>query len=304
MKKIFTVAILILFINVMIVSNINIHLVKASDDNSLVEVTTQVYGIKGYKNTAVKLSMEQYNELEQYFVEFKARVNQTITREEAVPIFKEAVVELSTYGLLPRGMSIKQAQQLVNGYDQVYELMNVFRTMYRKNQIFNDSNFLCLISGETTGTNIIGPVELGVSALLYVVLFLYILADIIFDDPVVLEESIARLRETCTLIQKITSARIIQIGSIIFGISIDAYLPPEFRFFPASGWIETQGLLGKKSWNGTFFGSVRNLHNFECRQCTYYFGAIGFIGLKVSKGDGKIFFLGSAFHVDVDYFEL
>ena len=93
-------------------------IVKASDDNDLVEVTTQACGIKGFGNTTVKLTREQYQNLEQYLVEFRQRLNQTSTREEAVPIFKEAVVELDKYGLLPKGMSVEKAQRLVIGAKQ------------------------------------------------------------------------------------------------------------------------------------------------------------------------------------------
>ena len=88
------IAIVFLFIGVAIAPSINFTVVKASNDNDLVEVTTQACGIKGYGNTTVKLTREQYQNLEEYLVEFRERLNQTSTREDAVPIFKEAVVEL------------------------------------------------------------------------------------------------------------------------------------------------------------------------------------------------------------------
>ena len=46
-------------------------------------------------------------------MEFRARLNQTSSREEAVPIFKDAVVELDKYGLLPSGMSVERVQKLI-----------------------------------------------------------------------------------------------------------------------------------------------------------------------------------------------
>jgi hypothetical protein len=67
----------------------------------------------------VKLTREQYQDLEQYLVEFRARLNQTTTREEAIPIFKGAVVELDKYGLLPKGMNAEKAQRLVTGWNQL-----------------------------------------------------------------------------------------------------------------------------------------------------------------------------------------
>ena len=102
-RKWLAIGIILLFVGVTIAPTINFNIVKASTDDDLVEVTTQACGIQGYGNTTVKLTREQYQDLEQYLVEFRARLNQTSTREEAVPIFKDAVVELDKYGLLPKG---------------------------------------------------------------------------------------------------------------------------------------------------------------------------------------------------------
>jgi hypothetical protein len=121
-----TLGIILLFFGVAIAPTITFTTVKASNDNDLVEVTTQACGIKGYGDTTVKLTREQYQNLKQYLVDFRARLNQTTTREEAVPIFKEAVVELDTYGLLPKEMNLKQAQRLV---------------------LDLSSNYLCLVAG-------------------------------------------------------------------------------------------------------------------------------------------------------------
>jgi len=112
------VIVIFLFIGVAVAPSINQNIVKASNDDDLVEVTSQACGIKGYEDTTVKLTREQYQNLEQYFVEFRARLNQTSTREEAVPLFKDAVVELDKYGLLPKGMSVEQFQRIITGLFQ------------------------------------------------------------------------------------------------------------------------------------------------------------------------------------------
>jgi len=124
LKKGVTVALILLFLGVAFVPSINISVVKAATDNDLVEVTTTVYGIKGFGNHTVKLTRQQNQNLEQYLVNFKARLNKTTSREEAVPLFKDAVVELNKYGLLPKGMSIEHAQRLVTGY---YQNSNILR---------------------------------------------------------------------------------------------------------------------------------------------------------------------------------
>jgi hypothetical protein len=127
MKKILVSGVIFLLFVVAVAPSINQSVVKASNDNDLVEVTTQACGINGFGNTIVKLTREQYQNLEQYLVEFSARLNQTTTRDEAVPIFKDAVVELDKYGLLPRGMSVERAQKLVTtnqAYPNVEKMMN------------------------------------------------------------------------------------------------------------------------------------------------------------------------------------
>jgi hypothetical protein len=113
MKKLLATGIIFLFIGVAVAPSINSTVVKTSDD--LVEVTSQACGIQGFGNTTVKLTKEQYQNLESYLVDFRARLNQTSTREEAIPIFKDAVVELSKYGLLPKGISVQRIQDIVTG---------------------------------------------------------------------------------------------------------------------------------------------------------------------------------------------
>jgi len=134
-----------LFIGVAVAPSINSTVVKASTDNDLVEVTSQACGIQGFGNTTVKLTKQQYNDLEQYLVDFRARLNQTISREEAVPLFKDAVVELNKYGLLPKGMSVEQAQRLVTIGEHIE---NIIKNIKK----FNPStiNVFCLFAGKFT----------------------------------------------------------------------------------------------------------------------------------------------------------
>lgn len=142
MKKILVLCVILLFIGVAIAPSINSTAVKVSKDNDLVEMTSQVCGIQGFGNTTVKLTKQQYNDLQQYMVDFQTRLNQTTTRGEAVPLFKEAVVELNKYGLLPNGMSIKQAQRLVTIGYQVQNAPNIVKRFSQ-----NSINYDCLFTG-------------------------------------------------------------------------------------------------------------------------------------------------------------
>ncbi len=152
-RKWLAVGIILLFVGVTIAPTINFNTVKASQEDDLVEVTTQACGIKGFGNTTVKLTREQYHNLEQYLVEFRERLNQTTTKVDAVPLFKEAVVELDKYGLLPRGMSVETAQKLVSGtYQNMGKLSkfqnDVNRTLdnEQRQDLFPDYiNVFCLL---------------------------------------------------------------------------------------------------------------------------------------------------------------
>jgi hypothetical protein len=144
----FVVSVILLFIGVTIAPSINFNVVKASNDTDLVEVTTQACGINGYGNTTVKLTRQQYQNLEEYLVEFRARLNQTTSREEAVPLFKDAVVELDKYGLLPKGMSVEQAQKFVFGVNQNERICDFLSQFHNRRYILaNDiQNIFCLIA--------------------------------------------------------------------------------------------------------------------------------------------------------------
>jgi len=101
----------------------------------------------------------------------------------------------------------------------------------------------------------------------------------------------------------INSIRIIGTGNIAFGNShvTGGHIPPFYHYEPAKGWITTQGLFGKKSWNGSFYGRLLPLQTFDSYETIYYNLAIGFLGIKLKQGDEALFFLGSAIYVNIDY---
>ncbi len=64
--------------------------------------------------------------LEQFLDDFEARLNQTTTRVEVIALYKEAIVELNNYGLLPNGLNIPLAERLVIGNDFYNKLTGFF----------------------------------------------------------------------------------------------------------------------------------------------------------------------------------
>ncbi len=295
MEKTIVVGVILLFIGVAVAPSINQSIVTASQDDDLVEVTTQACGIKGYGNTTVKLTREQYQNLEQYLVEFRARLNQTTTRKEAVPLFKEAVVELYKYGLLPRGLGVKQAQHLVTGLIPNQNIMLRQNILLSKHGVAQEStiNFFCLIAGQTTCTTFD---NIGTLLVLFVPLLFNNFAMAIFRMQMLIILSLLCMTNPLAVMNRIN------LGYHTF-----------FGNVSASGWMTTLGLLGMKVVHGNMSGDINV-------QGTYWWpeisqisiknpAALGFFGIKIGFGTGDpevtlwqgkdYFYIGSALLVAI-----
>ena len=88
---------------------------SASSEKDLFEVTVEACGVKGFRPFTVSLVKPQYEMLTRYLEGLMERWNETKSQDDTVLLFQEAVGEINTYGLLPRGMSVRQAQMLVRG---------------------------------------------------------------------------------------------------------------------------------------------------------------------------------------------
>jgi hypothetical protein len=287
-RKWLTVGIILLFIGVAVAPSINYTTIKASDDNDTVEVTTQACGIQGYGNTTVKLTREQYQNLEQYLVGFRARLNQTTTREEAVPIFKDAVVELNKYGLLPKGMSVEKVQRLVTSDFQNDRVLKLTEKLYGSNKemISNNSNSLCLIAGDTTVTTVVGLLP----ALILISGFIGI-ETLYFKNFPLIDEIMGWFSIflfLCGLLSYFLPATIFSF--ITFGFYMGG--AGGFTMEPAMGWVETFGLKLAKGWTGSFYGQ------FVLPFIWFPTGVIGFTGIKLVSLS-HCFYLGSALAVNV-----
>jgi len=299
MKKGLVVSVILLFIGVTIAPSINFNVVKASDDNDLVEVTTQACGINGFGNTTVKFTRQQYQSLEQYLVDFRARLNKTTTRGEAVPIFNDAVVELNRYGLLPRGMSVERAQKLVIGGYQNEKLMKRLSKLcaYKINDSDMLVNHFCLISGETNMTTFC-PLVCAFFTLLsffimYNALFLFL--------TLFLVTFLSFIADLSFYFSNF-------ISPVVFG-----YIHLGNFQYPSFGWIQSYGLNGNKSINGSFYGNLLRYGNLFLLRfwilweeldlqaiLSEFPGIAGFQGIRVfTPSTYTQFYLGSALEVRV-----
>ena len=169
MKKILAVGIILLLIGVSVATSINQNVVTASQDDDLVEVTTQACGIQGYRDTTVKLTREQANELDQLFVTINSKLDNATSREEYVHIIHEAVIELDRYGLLPQGMTIEQAQHVIMNGNHDHQ-KSVF---LKQQEIFPKCiNAFCLLALSTMRISIYYPLLKPVGPLSLFAVFL------------------------------------------------------------------------------------------------------------------------------------
>jgi hypothetical protein len=262
MKKILVSGVIFLLFVVAVAPSINQSVVRASNDNDLVEVTTQACGINGFGNTTVKLTREQYQNLREYLVEFKARLNQTTTRAEAALLFKEAVVELDKYGLLPKGMNVDLAWKLVCGFD--YELVHAgfLAKLIHKNQasLNENMNAMCLVAGSTSwaGTEFSGPLNIMLEKI-----FLSVTdSDLQFPTLLIFALCFSYICST--------------IFSNYFPLSVGQVISLD----NSSGMIKTFGINGVKTWvadgfSSDFSGSFQSLRFYA------HPGIIGFSGIKI-----------------------
>jgi len=278
-KKLLVIGIILLFIGVAIAPSINSIVVKASDDNNLVEVTSQACGTQGFGNTTVSLTEEQYQNLEWYLVAFRAKLNQTITREEAVPLYKEAVMELSTYGLLPKGMSIAQAQKLVAGNEPSEKTQVLLKTILDRNQRGNPNNTFCLLMGNVDRADCWSLTTLASGATFLFLIFLFFFLDNHFGLAPV------------NLFAFLTAAAM---ALFLYGLwAKPINLLSHIDFTPsATGSIHYIGLSGVYNVNGTFYGDI-----------------VGFTGIRIMRllhfnpppvhQSPGAFFIGSAISVSI-----
>jgi len=170
-RKWLAIGIILLFVGVTIAPSINFNTVKASQDDDLVEVTTQACGIQGYGNTTVKLTREQTNELDQLFVSINSKLDNATSREEYLRILHEAVIELDRYGLLPQGMTIEQAQHVImNGNHDHHKSV-----LLRQQEIFSKCiNTFCLLSLSAIKISIYDPPLKPVGPLSLFAIFLFL----------------------------------------------------------------------------------------------------------------------------------
>jgi len=275
-------AVVVLFIGLACAPSLHANV---STSEEPVEITTEICGLPGMKPQTVQLTTEDAEAVDRLFEEIKSKLDNVESREEAVEIFNEAIVELNEYGLLG-GLSIEQAQKLVTGKYHNERIVNILELLFaRSNKIIDDNeNVLCLIAGISTSTCMSSALELNWWRVL-------VLINTFLDD---IDED---LRMAIGIIWLA-----ILLPIMVFDLVRPLYLWGHLLINQGFGFVFTIGLNGVKKWHGTLEGKYGSFG-------LYYDNAWavkGFTGLEIllyMEDFDICFYLGSAFKVGIVYVE-
>jgi len=217
----------------------------------------------------------QYDETEKIFNDLKVKFDKATTKQEALILVNEAIVELHEHGLLPKGMTIKRAQRLVTGCFSKSELAPPFQSNYEN----NSGNTNCLVIGIANQT------------------YFRPYPTLIFDIPIlnylIFNSSLLNMRLLTYFLQLPAVFRIIQ----PFKFGPYAYVGDRGKIVEngnvtydithaSSGWVWTLGLNGVKKWNGTFYGGLYTKYkkfvnnNYSFFETWDSVGIRGFVGIN------------------------
>ena len=255
----------------------------------MVEFTTEVCGLPGQEPQTVQLTREQAEQVDRLFENIRTQLDNVETREEAVEIFNQAIVELDKYGLLGR-LSVKQVQRLIT---RVYQLPRFIiwseKLSNRMQNNFEDNeNVLCLLAGKTKYTSI--------ENLRF--RFWLFLSDLI-EDPSIFHTYFYPLAILHILFTQVCP---ITLGGTI-GFGLHKHIPYNIYYhLPAQGWLFSLGLNGIKKWNGSFWGSLPIPSYFDHPTQRWYPGVLQFNGINLIKPNGSThYLLGVALWTKIEY---
>jgi len=299
-----------LIIGVVFVPGVHGAMVAAASKDGFYDVSVQAFGGRNPGDTAVRLTRQQYQSLQDSFVRFRARLNATITVNETVQVFKEMLSELRGYGLLPKGLSQRMAERLVFG---AYEDSRSSRLLDPVPSPSGDlENRWCLVTGRVQRSSSMGSLPLtvllgsvGMLDFASWCLFMHVgyhlgqIYKTLFWLFLVLGLESLALGITLALVSRAVPAA--GFGMVSFGgFESNGYWSYPV---PASGWLTTMSWNGKKNWSGEFYGNLTVSSNWRTEDTLEMFvpfpGIVGFTGLKISRLFGSDFYIGHAVQVKI-----
>ena len=257
----------------------------AAKNDSLIQVTTETCNLAGYGPKTVSLTTDQYNNLDQYCTNFHTKLTQATTLQQVTCLYKEAVVVLHSFNLLPSGMTLQKAQYLVEHLAQFSQRLSTIASTH----FTETSNRYCLIAGYTTRTWFTSPF-LG-----------FLLALLFFFQN---HDTIAFFLFAAMILSDLAtqSVPLASFDIVSFGEAWTDGWEGEWHDAYSEGWVHTLGLKGAHNWNGTFKGTLPfEVIGGSSLYSEPYPGAMGFIGIKTRSINRPCFFLGFALNVQLEY---
>ena len=301
LKNCINFGVILLFVGVAIAPSINFTVVKASDDNELVTVTTQACSSMVDKVHTVLLTKRQAREVKTVFDELKNCLSTAVSMEETQKILNDTIVSLSRYNLLPTGMSIEQAKRLVTCARHNQKVIPFLQKISTKFQADTKEgtiqNSFCYIAGNTSNTHFAKPVT-------KLTMRLYDIMDYSSGNHILVVVSTALwivFNQLSTISQMILQRQGNHGGVSIFFGNYHYYPYPNW-LYPAQGWISTNGMNGIQNISGSFWGqkvtSGWQPQDDWCMNYTWR-GCVGFTGLITYFGSDSAYYLGSALSINV-----
>ena len=275
MKKLLVFGVIILFLGLAIAPSINANLPKEQE----YIITTELCGIKGYIPKNIQLTQKQADKLDIIFEGIKERLATAISQDEATQIIDDALTELRKNGIITQYEMEKARELIKTRYAQYKDNSIIQKALLQPNrQLNNQSNYFCTVAGESNNTFPIPPLAMGVGKLATKIFelaqynkYIYLLLGLMQTHLILL---------SWNLLHPVAIWNGISFGSCV-GIISNSTI--EYGFIPAYGWSTSFGLLGKRTWEGTFYGQIEEIFFTAMFDFAIWnlIGIKGFTGIKI-----------------------
>lgn len=241
----------------------------------------------------------QYAEGEKLFNELQVKLDKVTKKQEVLTLIREVLVELKNFGLLPKGMTVKQAQRLVTDYFSKLELKHPFQSTNEN----NSGNTNCLVIGFANET-FFRPYPT------------------IYDIPIIyylrFNTSFGEYFNFLIWFYAIRATQPLKLGPYAWvggkGRLVENGNVTQEYTHASSGWVWSLGSNGLQTWNGTFYGGLNTRYQKIIIDNESYVedwnpvGIIGFVGmnffsLRTFWNANKLptFYIGFAREINLTY---
>jgi hypothetical protein len=241
------VAVILLFIGM----GIQPAVADSSNNSELIEVTIKICKPLKIEEYTLMLPQEKIDDLNSEFDKFKVKLDNAISKRDTIEIYNDMIVSLDRLGMLPNHMTVNEAKQLITGKNYPFFDGRI------ASSLFENSNFLCLISGKVTSNS---GFLLSYLAQIYFIPF--------------------RIG-----------------GMMFFGTFYKNPNGGTHGDADSKGWIKTVGMLGKKEWTNKFRGAIFNFPIgfwFPDYRIIGRVGIVGLIGITIETIWDEVSFIGFA----------